>query len=149
MQSIESPVPHTLASQILAVLVLLATGSSVSAVIHWLVNRRKTKAETVEISAQTVKVHAEARQVDTETVIRASERIEELLELNAALRTELIEVNRRLDNADFDLRQARYEIAQMETRSKLREYMIEQLEAANALGVKLSELPPAPRETKD
>lgn len=148
MQSIESPVPHTLASQILAVLVLLATGSSVSAVIHWLVNRRKTKAETVEISAQTVKVHAEARQVDTETVIRASERIEELLELNATLRTELIEVNRRLDNADFDLRQARYEIAQMETRSKLREYMIEQLEAANALGVKLSDLPPSARDTK-
>lgn len=148
MQSIDSPVPHTLAGQILAVLALLLTGSSVSTVIHWLVNRRKARAEVVEINARTVKVQAEGRQVDTDTVIRASARIEELLDLNDALRTELIEANRRLDNSDFDLRQARYEMAQMETRAKLREYLIEQLQAATKLGVKLSELPPAPHADK-
>lgn len=149
MQSIDSPVPHTLAGQILAVLALLLTGSSLSSVIHWLVNRRKAKAEVVEINAQTVKVQAEARQLDTDTVIRASARIEELLDINTALRNELIEANRRLDNSDFDLRQLRYEMAQMETRAKLREYLIGQLEAANKLGVKLSDLPPAPKQDEE
>lgn len=145
MQSIESQIPHSMAGQILYGVALLVTGGVVKELLDWARNRRRAKAEVIEISAQTVKVQAEARQVDTETVIRASERIEELLDLNDSLRSELIEANRRLDNTDFDLRNAQTEIKQMKTASELREYLIEQLQAANKLGVKLSDLPPRPK----
>lgn len=145
MQSIESQIPHSMVGQILYGVALLVTGGVVKELLDWARNRRRAKAEVIEISAQTVKVQAEARQVDTETVIRASERIEELLDLNDSLRSELIEANRRLDNTDFDLRNAQTEIKQMRTASELREYLIEQLQAANKLGVKLSDLPPRPK----
>lgn len=150
MQAIESQVPHTLVGQILYGIALLLTGTGLgAALINWITTRRKQKAEVVEINAQTVKVQAEARQVDTETVIRASERIEELLDLNDALRTELIEANRRLDNAQFDLRQARFDVAQMKTQAELQEHLLEQLQAASKLGVKLSDLPPRKDASQD
>lgn len=142
MQSIESQTPHTFVGYVLSALALLVTGGGIKALIDWLANRRKQKAEVVEINAQTVKVHAEARQLDTETVIRASERIEELLDLNDALRSELMESNRRLDNVQFESRQKDFEIDKMGREAELREYFVEQLQHANKLGVKLSDLPP-------
>lgn len=146
---VESPVPHGMLGQFISGLLLLITGSGIGAgVIGWLANRRKQRAEVVEISAQTVKVQAEARQLDTDTVIRASERIEDLLDLNSALRDELVEVNRRLDNAQFELRQVNYDLAQLKTAMKLKDHMIEQLEAASKLGIRLSELP-SPKQDKD
>jgi len=140
---LETTTPHSLAGQIISAIVLLLTGTGIGAgVINWLANRKRQKAEVVEISAQTVKVHAEARQLDSQTLIRASERIEELLDLNSALRDELTEANRQLDNVQFDLRQMQIDMAQMQTRSELKDHMIEQLQAASKLGVKLSDLPP-------
>jgi len=118
---------------------------AVSAIIVWLAGRRKANAEAVHIHAQSVKVSAEAQQVSTQTIIEAQNYVRELLEINGTLRNELVEANRRLDNVDFDLKQTRYEMAQMESEAKLREYLIEQLEAANNLGVKLSDLPPKPK----
>lgn len=148
MQSVEQT-PHTITGYVLSVLALLVTGGGLKALFDWFSNRRKSSAEVVEINARSVKIRAEARQLDSDMVIRASERIEELLEINSALHNELIEANRRLDNSDFELRQAQFEMAQMQTRSKLREHLIEQLQAASKLGVKLSELPPQPKTETD
>lgn len=145
MQSLEFQTPHNVVGTIVYGLALLITGGVAKELLDWFKNHRKAKAEVVEISAQTVKVQAEARQLDTETVIRASERIEGLLEINSDLRNELIESNRKLDNAQFECRQKDYEISKLTKEAELREYFIEQLQAANKLGILLKDLPPKPK----
>jgi chromosome segregation ATPase len=77
-----------------------------TAIIIWLLNRRKYKAEVVSIQAQDVKVAAEANQISAQTLMTALERIRELVEINVHLQEEKNEAGRERDNFEFELQQA-------------------------------------------
>jgi len=118
------------ASSLAEVLDRLATflaGSLSSTVINWLINRHRSRAETVEIHARTVKVEAEARQVSTQTIIEAQERIVEQGKLIGTLQDALVDVNRDRDNFEFELQQVKRNFDQLSTRHGLALIQIERM----------------------
>lgn len=116
-------------------------GAAFGAFFQWLLNRKKSHSEAINISAQSVKIEAEARQVSTKTILDAQERIVDQGEIIYALRDELVESNRRSDNFEYDLKQANFKISQMERELKTSEDFVKQLKAANILNVAFKDAP--------
>lgn len=136
--------------ELLAVIITSATGGgAVGAFFQWLLQRKKTHSEAININAQSVKIEAEARQVSTKTILEAQERIVDQGELIYALRDELVEANRQRDNFEFDLKQANFRMGQMERELKTSEDFIKQLKAANILRIAFKDAPHADKLNED
>lgn len=116
-------------------------GAAVGAFFQWILQRKKFHSEAINISAQSVKIEAEARQVSTKTIIEAQERIVDQVDLIARLNDELLEANRRSDNFEFDLKQAKFTIGQLERENQTNLDFIKQLKAANILKVAFKDAP--------
>lgn len=116
-------------------------GAAIGAVFQWLLHRKKTQSEAVHITAQSVKIEAEARQVSTRTIIEAQERIVDQVDLIARLNDELVEANRRSDNFEFELKQVRLDLRQKDSELTNANNFIKQLKAANILKVQLKDAP--------
>lgn len=116
-------------------------GAAIGAFFQWLLQRKKYHSEAINISAQSVKIEAEARQVSTKTILEAQERIVDQGEIIYVLRDELVEANRQRDNFEYDLKQANFRISQMERELKTSEDFIKQLKAANILKIDLKDAP--------
>ena len=141
----ELPAPTSLSvAQI--TLMLLASALSggvivalVNRLANWLTGR--SKAEVVEIHARSVKLETETQLANAQMLMRAMERIRELVEINSQLQDELNETGRQRDNLERDLEIEQREHEQLKTASQLREHFIQQLEAANKMGIALKDLP--------
>lgn len=116
-------------------------GAAIGAFFQWLMQRKKIHSEAINISAQSVKIEAEARQVSTRTILDAQERIVGQSELISRLRDELVEANRRADNFEFDLRQANFTLGQRDREIQTHLDFIKQLKAVNILKVQLKDAP--------
>lgn len=116
-------------------------GAAIGAFFQWLLQRKKIHSEAINISAQSVKIEAEARQVSTRTILEAQERIVDQSELISKLRDELVEANRQRDNFEFDLRQANFTLSQRDREIQTHLDFIKQLKAANILKVQLKDAP--------
>ena len=135
------PPPNSLsAGQI--VLMLLASALSGGAIIA-LVNRLanwasgRSKAEVVEIHARSVKLETESQQINASMLLESMERIRDLVEINSQLQDELNETGRIRDNCEYQLKLLGEEYESLKLQHQLREYFIDELVAANKLGVKL------------
>jgi hypothetical protein len=102
----------------------------------------RSRAEVVEIHARSVKLGTEAQAISAQEIREATSRIVELVDINSQLQEELSEAARRRDNLDFDLKRERFEHGQLLIRHELQAKFIEQLNAANKLGVQLKDLTP-------
>ena len=131
----------TLRDNLYTIIASILSGGAIVALINWLSGKRKTSAEVLEIHASTAKIEIEAREASTRTIMAAQARIVELVDINVELQREVTEACRRADNFEFELGQARFQIGQLELQAELDTHMIEQLQAASKLGVKLSDLP--------
>lgn len=78
-------IPHSALGQMLYTLVVLLSGGAGGSLILHLLNRRRINSES---AAQAEKTKAEARHLDSETVNRAYDRIEELHTIIDELRAE-------------------------------------------------------------
>lgn len=116
-------------------------GTAMGAFFQWLLQRKKYNSEAINISAQSVKIEAEARQVSTRTILDAQERIVEQSELISKLRDELVEANRQRDNFEYDLKQANFLVGQRERDVQIANDFIKQLKAANTLKVAFKDAP--------
>ena len=96
----------------------------------------------LEIHASTTKIEVEAREASTRTIMAAQARIVELVDINSELQRELAEACRDRDDYEFRLGQEEARHEQLKIVGELREHFIQQLEAANKLGVQLRDLPP-------
>ena len=130
----------TLRDNILTFLAWFLSGSFITTVVTWLLNRRKTTAEVLEIHASAAKIEIEAREASVRTIMAAQARIVELVDINGELQVELNEVYRQRDNFEFELGRANHAIGQMKIEAELDKKFIEQLEAANKLGLRLRDL---------
>lgn len=139
----------TLRELLAIILTSTSLGGAVGAFFQWLLQRKKSASEAVHITAQSVKIEAEARQVSTRTIIEAQERIVEQVDLIARLNDELVEANRRSDNFEFDLKQAKLTIDNMKVETKLARDFIKQLKAANILKIELKDTPSADKLNAD
>lgn len=136
----------TLRDNLYTIIASILSGGAIVALVNWLAGKRKTNAEVLEIHATAAKIEVDAHEASTRTIMAAQARIVELADINHDLQRELSEACRQRDNFEFDLKQERYEHGQLKIRSELREHFIQQLEAANKLGVQLRDLPPDVRE---
>lgn len=139
------PVPTSLSTAQI-VLMLLASalsGGLILAVINWLVNwlSGRSKAEIIEIHARSVKLETESQTTSAHMLMEAMERIRELVEINSELQEEATESGRRADNFERNLEIERQAHEQLKIASELREHFIQQLEAANKMGIALKNLP--------
>lgn len=116
-------------------------GTAMGAFFQWVLQRKKTQSEAIQITAQSVKIEAEARQVSTKTIMDAQERIVDQAELITRLNDELVEANRQRDNFEFDLKQAKFTLSQKEREIQTANDFIKQLKAANILKVALKDAP--------
>lgn len=116
-------------------------GAAVGAFFQWILHRKKTQSEAINITAQSVKIEAEARQVSTRTILEAQERIVDQSELISSLRDELVEANRARDNFEYDLKRATFKIGQLEREITTNNDFIKQLKAANILKVAFKDAP--------
>ena len=137
----DTPTTSTLRDNILTFLAWFLSGSFITTVVTWLLNRRKTTAEVLEIHATAAKIEVEAREASVRTILAAQARIVELVDINGELQVESSEACRQRDNFEFELGRANHTIAQMQIEQKLDKQFIEQLEAANKLGLRLRDLP--------
>lgn len=128
--------------ELLAIIVSSSgVGAAIGAFFQWILQRKKYHSEAINISAQSVKIEAEARQVSTKTILEAQERIVEQGEIIYALRDALVDANRERDNFEFDLKQATFRIGQMEREIQTNSDFIKQLKAANILKVAFKDAP--------
>lgn len=128
--------------ELLAIIVSSSgVGAAIGAFFQWLLQRKKYHSEAINISAQSVKIEAEARQVSTRTILEAQERIVEQSELISALRDELVDANRTRDNFEFDLKQAKFTLSQRDREIQTHMDFIKQLKAANILKVAFKDAP--------
>lgn len=116
-------------------------GTAMGAFFQWLLQRKKFHSEAINISAQSVKIEAEARQVSTKTIMDAQERIVDQAELITKLHDELVEANRQRDNFEYELKQATFTLGQRDREIKMNNDFIKQLQAANTLKVELKNAP--------
>lgn len=135
-------IPSLTLRELLAIIVSSSgLGAAVGAIFQWLLHRKKTQSEAVHITAQSVKIEAEARQVSTKTIIEAQERIVEQVDLISRINDELVEANRQRDNFEWELKQANFKIGQLEREIQTNSDFIKQLKAANILKVALKDAP--------
>ena len=146
MQEFPQPL-LTLRDNLYTIIASILSGGAIVAVINWLTGRRKASAEVFEIHASTTRIEVEAREASTRTIMAAQARIVELVDINSELQRELAEACRERDDFEFQLGQQRLALEQLQTVGELREHFIQQLEAANKLGVQLRDLPPEVRES--
>lgn len=135
----------------LVAIILTSTtiGGAIGSFFQWLLHRKKSQSEAIQINAQSVKIEAEARQVSTRTILEAQERIIDQGEIISVLRDELVEANRVRDNFEFDLRQANLTIGQLNLELTNSNNFIKQLKAANILEVELKDAPPSSKLNDD
>ena len=139
------PAPTSLSTTQI-VLMLLASalsGGLILAVINRLANwlSGRSKAEIIEIHARSVKLETESQTTSAHMLMEAMERIRELVDINSELQEEATENGRRADNFEYALKERDQQLAQERTTAALREHFIQQLEAANKMGVALKDLP--------
>jgi hypothetical protein len=133
--------PLTGTDWLLAILTLALTNATTAAVVNWLTTRRKVTAETVQITAQSVKAEAEARQIANATLMAAQNRIVELVEINSELQRENIEAVRKSDNFEYELGQTRRTVADRDKQIEVYEMQLDKYRAAEKLGQVLEKLP--------
>ena len=132
----------TLRDNLYTIIASILSGGAIVAVFNWLTARKKTGAEVLEIHATAARIEVEAREASTRTIMAAQARIVELVDINSELQRELADVCKERDKLGFELGQERARHEQLKIVSDLREHFIQQLEAANKLGVQLRDLPP-------
>lgn len=76
-------------------------GAALGVLGHWLFNRWKQKPELSILEASAGKTEAETRKLDGETIDRAYDRIDELVEVNYQLRQDCLALQRKVDMADI------------------------------------------------
>lgn len=138
----------TLRDNLYTIIASILSGGAIVAVFNWLTARKKTGAEVLEIHASTAKIEVETREASNRTILAAQARIVELVDINVDLQRELGEACRDRDDFEFQLGQERASHEQLKIVSELREHFIQQLEAANKLGVQLRDLPPEEKRHK-
>ena len=127
---------------------LLVTTSITSGLIGLLISKiagwatGHTRAEVVEIRARSVKLGTEAEVLSAQEIRESTARIVQLVEINSKLQEELSEIGRQADNFEFELKRERFEYGQLQIRHELQQKFLEQLNAANKLGVQLKDLTP-------
>lgn len=144
MQDVSST--STLRENLVTLLATFLSGGAISILIKWIAERRKTSAEVLEIHATAAKIEVEAREASTRTIMAAQARIVELVDINAELQNELAEACRQRDNMEYQLGMASFQLGQLKIEMNLDKQFIEQLQSANRLGVKLSDLPPSKKQ---
>lgn len=139
MQAVSTPSSLSPRQFALWALATLFTSGLMTYVVTWLLNQRKYRAEILNVSAGSVKIQAEARQIDATTVMELVERVRELVEINSQLQDELNETGRQRDNCEFELKREQEAREQLQIQNALREHFISELEAANKLGLTFRE----------
>lgn len=139
----------TLRDNIYTIIASILSGGAIVAVFNWLTARKKTGAEVLEIHATAARIEVEAREASTRTIMAAQARIVELVDINAELQAELAEVGRQRDNHEYQRGLLQFELNQLKIETALDKEFIRQVQAANQLGIKLSDLPPRVRDTDE
>ena len=137
----DTATPSTFSDWAFALVALILTNATTASIVTWLTTRKKTGAETVQITAQSVKIEAEAREIATRTIIEAQNRIVELADINADLQRENVEAVRKADNFEFELLGARGKITRLEEQIILYEAQLDKYRAAEKLDQVLDKLP--------
>jgi len=111
---------------------IAAISVAITTFANWLVNRRKSSAETKQITAQSIKEEAEAREISTRTIMEAQGRIVDLVEINSTLQQELIEkgmaiveAGRRADNFEYELKRTQKAAQSLEDQIAVYELQLE------------------------
>lgn len=76
-------------------------GAFLGAVGHWIFNRWKRKPESSVLEATAEKTRAEARNLDSEIIDRAHDRIDELVIVNFQLRQDCLALQKKVDMAEI------------------------------------------------
>src|SRR5688500_9294318 len=77
----------------------IATGAGY--LLSWLQNRKKLKPELSILGANAGKTEAETRKLDGETIDRAYDRIDELVDVNYQLRQDCLALQKKVDMGDI------------------------------------------------
>lgn len=137
----ETQIPHSaIGSLAYTVAMLLSGGAGGGLLLHFL-NRRRVALES---EANAAKTKAEARHLDSETIDRAYDRIDELHgiidELRAQQDHDRLELM-RMSRLEYEVSEQRRQIAQQDIELKLADQQIKKLKGfIDAKGYKLSEL---------
>lgn len=102
--------------------IAIAIASAVSALLAHFLTKRRQSADIHKTNAETGKTQAETRQIDSEILLRAFERLEELEEMNRNQGSEIIILERGKAETEWRL-------SLSEQREKIH---IEELRLANA-----------------
>lgn len=134
-------IPHSAVGQLLYTLVVLLSGGAGGSLILHLLNRRRINTES---AAQAEKIKAEARHLDSETVNRAYDRIEELHaiidELRAEKETDRLELL-RMSHLEYVSEQQKKQLEQQRIELDLSDQQMKKLKGfIDAKGLKPSEL---------
>lgn len=138
----------TLRDNLYTILASFLSGGLITIIVKWLTERKRNRAEMLQIHASTAKIEVETREASTRTIMAATTQIVELVDINGDLQIELTRTCKERDALEFELRTERAAHEQLKIASELREHFIQQLEAANKLGVQLRDLPPEAKKTK-
>lgn len=76
-------------------------GAILGALGHWLFNRWKQEPEASVLEATAEKTRAEARNLDSEIIDRAHDRIDELVVVNFQLRQDCLALQKKVDMSEI------------------------------------------------
>lgn len=133
-------IPHSVFGEVLYTIAMLLSGGVGGSVIGHLLNRRRINLES---EARAAKTKAEARHLDSETIDRAYERIEELHEIIDELRAQQ-ERDRlellRMSHMEYLNRQQKSEIERQKIELDLSDRQMKKLKGIlDAKGIKPSD----------
>lgn len=137
----ESPVPHSAVSSIAYWLVTFLSGGAGGGVLAHLLSRRRANLES---EANVAKARAEARHLDSETIDRAYDRIDELHdivdELRGAREKDRLEIL-RLSQVEYLGAQMREQLERQKIELQLADEQLKRVKGLlDAHGIKLSDL---------
>lgn len=137
------PISLSVGQIILGLVTSCVAGGLITALVNRIGNwaSGRSKAEIVEIHARSIKLETESQTTSAHMLMEAMERIRELVDINSELQEEATENGRRADNFEYALKERDQQLAQEKTTAALREHFIQQLEAANKMGIALKDVP--------
>jgi hypothetical protein len=138
-----SPISLSVGQIVIGLLTTAVAAGTIGVLINRIGNwwSGRSKAEVIQIKADTVKLATEGQAAGAQMLMQAMERIRELVEINSELQDELTETGRQRDNLEYDLRAEKEAHEKLIGDSRIRDIFIEQLEAANKFGIRLRDLP--------
>ena len=150
MQDTQTALPHW-AFELIRTGLTLGIGGGIFKIYELWQNRRRPFFEARKTEAEATEITIRSHSTAGESMMRMMDRLETALNTNDRLRTERDAANADRDNADFELRQLRLELAKQEDQRKVDAHYIKRLQAAIELGVTLEQLdkikPPSSSET--